>query len=78
MVVKYSTDGPSFQPQKPRPWSDPPVLMLQRPGQRGFDLHPDDERIGGAITRESELVRANTVVIEENFFDELKRRVPTK
>jgi Tol biopolymer transport system component len=76
MVVKYSIDGPSFQPEKPRPWSDPPVLMLQRPGQRAFDLHPDDERIAGAITRDSELVRADTVVIEEHFFDELKRRVP--
>ena len=78
MVVKYSTDGPSFQAEKPLPWSDRPVLMLQRPGQRGFDLHPDDERIAGAVTRDSELVRADTVVIEENFFDELKRRVPTK
>jgi eukaryotic-like serine/threonine-protein kinase len=78
MVVKYSTSGPSFEPQKPRPWSDPPVLMLQRTGQRAFDLHPDDERIAGAITRDSELVRADTVVIEENFFDELKRRVPTQ
>jgi hypothetical protein len=40
--------------------------MLQRPGQRGFDLYPGDERIAGAIASHSELVRADTVVIEEN------------
>ena len=43
MVVSYSTDGGSFHPDKPKPWSDPPVLVLQRPGQRSFDLHPDGE-----------------------------------
>jgi hypothetical protein len=78
MVVSYSTDGRSFQPDKPKPWSDPPVLVLQRPGQRSFDLHPDGNRIAGAFVSEAEWTNVDTVVIVQNFFEELKRLVPTK
>jgi Tol biopolymer transport system component len=77
MVVTYSASGDSFHYDKPQLWS---------PGQftelglftYNFDLHPDGKRF--AVLKApgtGQAAAANKVGFIFNFFDELRRRVPT-
>ena len=79
MVVTYSTSGDSFRAGKPQVWS---------PGQfpdhwlglfmYNFDLHPDDMRFAvlkAPGTGQASVV--NKVTIVQNWFEELKQKVPT-
>ena len=81
MSSSYTARGGSFRADPPRPWA-PGRLMPSARGigtyeGRGFDLHPDGERLVGAWTAESEAVAPrNSVVLVFNFFDELRRVAP--
>ena len=73
MSVEYTTAGNVFSAGKPRVW------LASMSGAQGFDIAPDGKRLivlmptgsGGAPKAE------HTLVFVQNFFDELRRRVPT-
>ncbi len=78
MVASYSVEGDSFRAEKPRLWSEA-RYMPRESGQRAFDLHPNGERfaLAGVVETQAESKQEKVVFIF-NFFDELKRLVPTK
>ena len=73
MSISYTVNGDSFVAEKPRVW------VAKLGGATGFDLAPDGKRlvvlapVAGADASKQE----HTVVFLQNFFDELRRRVPT-
>jgi eukaryotic-like serine/threonine-protein kinase len=71
MAVNYSVNGDSFVADKPRVWID------KLPGT-DIDLAPEGKRVAVITPVEStETPKADhEVVLLENFFDELRRRVP--
>ncbi len=80
-AVSYKVAGDSFVAGRPRVWGTLGVAT-------GFDLAPDGKRLvvltptaGGAVRTNTtaRLVprQEHTVVFLQNFFDELRRRVPT-
>ena len=73
MVVPYSTEGDSFKPERPRPWTEQTILF--RPRIRPFDLHPDGTRFAIWLDAEPQSAQNNVVFIF-NFFDELRRLAP--
>jgi serine/threonine-protein kinase len=76
MAASYTTDGDSFVPETPGPWSKTP-LPESRLGA-DFDLAPDGNRIAVQVLErpaQSKPARANFVL---NFFDELRRKLPVK
>ncbi|HYR42810.1 MAG TPA: hypothetical protein VER98_07305, partial [Terriglobia bacterium] len=76
MVASYTVEGDSFKADKPRLWSEKPILV--RATRRNFDLHPDGERLAVAVaTTEAEDKREKVVLIQ-NFFEELRRIAPVK
>jgi hypothetical protein len=71
MAAAYAVKGDSFLADKPRMWSDQRVSL--------FDPAPDGKRIVALIeeTKSRGAQEAqNQVVFLENFFDELRRKVP--
>jgi serine/threonine protein kinase len=71
VAVGYSAPGDSFGTQKPRVW-------LATPGAQAFDVSPDGKRV---IVLTSESAGAapkaeHTLMLKQNFFDALRRRVP--
>ena len=75
MVVDYTVSGDSFVPGKPRLWSDKQILY---PGTSNLALAPDGKRFAvfpmpEAVGPEKASVH---VTFLENFFDELRRRIP--
>jgi hypothetical protein len=72
MVVSYTVEGNTFRANPPQMWSEQPIL--ERPGPRPFDLHPDGERfvVSGDLANQTNV---NAVVLVLNFFDELRRRL---
>ena len=71
MSVTYSAQKDSFVTDKPRTWL--PTLG----GAVGFDLAPDGRRVAAMIPVGSQAARSeHTLVFVQNFFDELRRRVP--
>jgi len=72
MSVEYTTTGNVFSAGKPRVW------LTSMGGAQGFDIAPDGKRLiafmptGLASAPKTE----HTVVFVQNFFDELRRRVP--
>jgi len=76
MVVSYSVEGGSFHAEKPRPWCDTRVIPW---GGSWFDLHPDGKRFAVIQTvPEAAEARHRSVVLVQNFFDELRRLAPPK
>jgi hypothetical protein len=74
-VVDYTAKGESFMAQKPRPWS-----TAQIPGVGIFDPMPDGKRLVAALATEERAEAPRPVTHATfllNFFDELRRRVPT-
>jgi Tol biopolymer transport system component len=73
MAVSYTVNGDAFVAGKPRVW------VAKLGGATGFDLAPDGKRLvvltPGAGTDAPK--QDHTVVFMQNFFDELRRRVPT-
>jgi serine/threonine protein kinase/Tol biopolymer transport system component len=75
MVVSYAVADGSFRGGKPQPWSD--GHYLERPGNRGFDLHPDGVRFALALPASaSNGAKQDHVTFIFNFFEELRRMAP--
>jgi hypothetical protein len=77
MVVTYSVSGESFHANKPRLWS--PGQFADLGVFPNFDVHPDGKRF--AVLRvpgaESQNAANNKVNFIFNFFEELRRKVPS-
>jgi Tol biopolymer transport system component len=70
MVASYTVEGDSFRADKPRLWSEQPILRNQ------FDLHPDGDRIAAAVPSGQAEEKLDKVTFIFNFFDELRRIAP--
>jgi Tol biopolymer transport system component len=76
-VVSYTASGDSFHADKPQLWS-PGQLIYRGMGNHTFDLHPDGKRFAVLKAPGTEQAAAvNKVSFIFNFFDELRRKVPT-
>jgi serine/threonine-protein kinase len=75
MVVDYTVNGDSFVPGKPRLWSEKRIFYA---GNANLALHPDGKRFAVFPMPEAAEPERGTVHVNflQNFFDELKRRVP--
>lgn len=71
MAVSYAIEGDTFVAEKPRLW-------LDKLGGTVYDLPPDGKRVAVLTPLASPEApkQEHTVVFLENFFDELRRRVP--
>ena len=77
MVVDYAVSGDSFVPGKPRPWSDKQLFYA---GTSNLDLAPDGKRFIVLNVPETAAGEKGSVhvVMMQNFFDYVKRRIPVK
>jgi eukaryotic-like serine/threonine-protein kinase len=76
MVASYSVKGDSFVADKPRLWSE---KRLPKVGfNPTYDLAPDGKRIAALMPAEGQddQKAQNHFIFLQNFFDELRRRVP--
>ena len=77
MVAPFAVEENTFRVQKPRLWSD--GRYLERPGNRGFDLHPEGDRFAVAVAPAAQQrsdSRQDRVVFISSFFDELRKIAP--
>ena len=78
MAVGYSVQGDSFVPDKPRLWSEKPLLPSLSPVTSTYDVAPDGKRFAVVLyedgTAEEKPIRHVTFLL--NFFDELRRKAP--
>ncbi len=78
MVAGYTARGDVFEFDKPRVWSQHPLLDLGSPPVGTYDLAPDGKRFAVVLnadgTAEPKPITHLTFLL--NFFDELRRRVP--
>jgi serine/threonine protein kinase/dipeptidyl aminopeptidase/acylaminoacyl peptidase len=76
MVAPYNVAGDTFTSEQPRVWSE--VRLASPWFGRNFDLAPDGNRIVALMPAEGEepQISRNHAIFLENFFDELRRRVP--
>ena len=72
MVVAYTVKGELFVPDKPRAWT------ARLAGLGDFDVAPDGKRLAVTLpVTPREATRPDrTVVLFQNFLDELRRRAP--
>ena len=74
MVVEYEVNGNSFEPRKPRLWSD---RQLFYPGLSNLDLAPDGQRFAVLTAPDATSTASRFhVTMLFNYFDELKRMIP--
>ena len=77
MAVTYTASGDSFHADKPQLWS-PGQFTDRGRGTYNFDVHPDGKRFAVLKAPGAEQAAAvNHVSFIFNFFDELRRKVPT-
>jgi serine/threonine-protein kinase len=71
MAASYAVKGDTFVADKPRVW-------LERPGSTDFDLSPDGKRVAvvAPVAGTEGPKPEHEVAFLQNFFDELRRRVP--
>jgi eukaryotic-like serine/threonine-protein kinase len=76
MVAGYTAQGDSFVADKPRVWSEKRIANVG--DLPNYGLAPDGKRIVALMpVEESQAQQAqNHVIFLENFFDELRRKVP--
>jgi serine/threonine-protein kinase len=74
LVAAYTVKGRTFVAEKPRVWSDK-AFANPRSG-RNYDLAPDGKRMVAIISDEPQ--SRHHVTFVENFFDELRRKVPAR
>jgi Tol biopolymer transport system component/predicted Ser/Thr protein kinase len=79
MVTGYTVNGDSFVPEKPRVWSEKRMASFGNLAP-SFDLAPDGKRIAAIMSSElpKDQQARNHAIFVENFFDELRRRVPAR
>jgi hypothetical protein len=72
MAVSYNVEGNAFRASPPQRWSEQPII--ERPGPRPFDVHPDGDRfvVGGDLPNQTTVQK---VVLVFNFLDEVRRRL---
>jgi len=77
MAAAYTVKGDSFVTDKPRVWSEKKLGGIG--GQRNVSIAPDGKRIAALLPiKAQEAQRSQSqVVFLLNFFDELRRRLPT-
>ena len=76
MVAGYAVKGDSFVADKPRVWSETKIANIGYLAD--YDLAPDGKRIAALVpsgTPEDQKAH-NHVIFLENFFDEVRRKVP--
>jgi serine/threonine-protein kinase len=78
MVVRYTANDRSFVPEKPQLWSPAPLFRPTNNGLWNLDIAPDGSRFV-VLTRPEPEIEEPTVhaTILLNFFDELRRRLPS-
>jgi Tol biopolymer transport system component/tRNA A-37 threonylcarbamoyl transferase component Bud32 len=78
MVATYTAKGDSFVSDKPRVWSERRLADFGAVGVATYDVAPDGKRVAALMPVEApETQKAqNHVIFLENFFDELRRKVP--
>ena len=71
--------GDSFVADKPRLWSEKALANLVN-SSKNVDLAPDGKRVVAVMPVEGPEAQQshNHAVFLENFFDELRRRMPVK
>jgi hypothetical protein len=77
MVVPYTVQGDSFVAEKSRAWSEK-RLTISELGGPVMDLAPDGKRVAALMPVEApgaEQAQSHVIFLE-NFFDELRRKVP--
>jgi dipeptidyl aminopeptidase/acylaminoacyl peptidase len=79
MVATYTAKADSFAPDTPRLWSNTQILDPGPGIQWSTDLAPDGKRFAVFPTPEAASEQKGPVYVTVllNFFDELRRRVPT-
>jgi Tol biopolymer transport system component len=76
MMVTYTASGDSFHADKAQLWS--PGQFTERGNAYNFDLHPDGKRFAVLKAPGTERApAANKVSFIFNFFDELRRKLPS-
>src|SRR5262249_18839967 len=77
MAASYAVAGDTFVPGKPRVWV-PTRVPTGRPNSYSWDLAPDGKRVALLTPVDSSdgTRQEHEVVRLQNFFDELRRRVP--
>jgi Tol biopolymer transport system component len=75
MMLTYTASGDSFHADKPQLWA--PGQFTDRGINFNFDLHPDGKRFAVLKGPGTEAPAVNKVNIVLNWFEELKRSVPT-
>jgi len=77
MTVEYTAGGDSFVPGRRRVWCDKPIYS---PGRMNLDIEPNGKRFAvmQALEPADSSKGGTQVVMLLNFFDELKRRIPTR
>ena len=79
MVAGYTTRGDAFVFDTPQVWSQHPLMDRGSPPVGSYDLAPDGKRFAVVLnadgTADPKPVTHLTFLL--NFFDELRRRVPT-
>jgi Tol biopolymer transport system component len=76
MVASYTVKGDSFVADKPRVWSEKRIANVGI--SPNYDLAPDGKRIAVLMpieTAEGQKAQSHVIFLE-NFFDELRRKVP--
>ena len=77
-AVNYTVKGDSFIADKPRVWLDRQIADAEM-NYDNYDVAPDGKRIMALLpldTPEAEQAQSHVIFLE-NFFDELRRKVPT-
>ena len=78
MVAAWTAKGNSFMADQPKVWSEKQLADFGITGGSTFDVAPDGKRIAALMPVEApETQQAqHHVIFLENFFDELRRKVP--
>ena len=74
MVTPYNVSGAQFLPEKPRLWSSGHFTLGQ---YQRYALHPDGQRFAVSSSPESQSESKGQIVFVFNFFDEIRRLVPS-
>jgi hypothetical protein len=77
VMAAYRVKGDSFVIDKPRLWSEKHLANFGPVGAATFDVAPDGKRIVALMSPGGAEAQEHHVIFLENFFDELRRRVPT-